>query len=87
MKNSDMDLDIDLKFNESILDRKDLECNVCLEVPSSNPIYQCKNGHLFCKKCHQKIIECPVCQQGKLQLGNVTCLIAQKNPGKFQRNS
>ena len=63
----------ELKVNKSLL-----ECNVCLEVPSSNPIYQCRNGHLFCKKCHSKLQECPVCRQGKSQLGNVICLIAQK---------
>merc|ERR1712141_289198 len=62
-----------LKFNESLL-----ECTVCLEVPSSNPIYQCKNGHLYCKECHSKLQECPVCRQGKSQLGNVRCLIVQK---------
>ena len=62
-----------LKFNESLL-----ECTVCLEVPSSNPIYQCRNGHLFCKECHSKLQECPVCRQGKSQLGTVRCLIAQK---------
>ena len=63
----------ELKVNKSLL-----ECNVCLEVPSSNPIYQCRNGHLFCKECHSKLQECPVCRQGKKQLGNVICLIAQK---------
>ena len=62
-----------LKFNASLL-----ECVVCLEVPSSNPIFQCRNGHLYCKECHPKLLECPLCRQGKLQLGNVKCLIAQK---------
>ena len=62
-----------LKFNESLL-----ECGVCLEVPSSSPIYQCRNGHLYCKECHPKLQECPVCRQGRFQLGNVRCLIAQK---------
>ena len=62
-----------LKFNELLL-----ECNVCLEVPSSNPIFQCRNGHLYCKECHPKLHECPLCRQGRGQLGNVKCLIAQK---------
>ena len=62
-----------LKFNASLL-----ECVVCLEVPSSNPIFQCRNGHLYCKECHPKLLECPLCRQGRLQLGNVKCLIAQK---------
>ena len=61
------------KFNESLL-----ECTVCLEVPSSNPIYQCRNGHLYCKECHPKLQECSVCQEGKDQLGKIICLLAQK---------
>ena len=71
-----------LKFNASLL-----ECVVCLEVPSSNPIFQCRNGHHYCKECHPKLLcfmissklhECPLCQQERGQLGNVKCLIAQK---------
>ena len=63
----------ELKVNKSLL-----ECNVCLEVPSSNPIYQCRNGHLYCKECHPKLQECSVCQEGKDQLGKIICLLAQK---------
>ena len=60
-----------------------LECVVCLEVPSSNPIFQCRNGHHYCKECHPKLLcfmissklhECPLCQQER----DVKCLIAQK---------
>jgi hypothetical protein len=39
-----------------------LECNVCLYVPYSSPIYQCDNGHLLCKECYKKLSYCPCCR-------------------------
>ena len=55
----------------------EFECNVCLEVPKSSPIFQCQEGHIFCNVCHPKLRQqCPVC--GKGNLGNIKCLIAQK---------
>ena len=41
--------------------KSNLECPVCLVVPKSGPIYQCRNGHLLCKECHAKINRCPLC--------------------------
>ena len=44
-------------FEESLI------CTVCLDVPSSSPIYQCENGHLLCKNCWPKLNRCPSCQK------------------------
>ena len=41
--------------------KSNLECPVCLVVPKSGPIYQCRNGHLLCKECHSKMTRCPLC--------------------------
>lgn len=40
--------------------RTNLECPVCLEVPTSGPIAACPNGHLVCSKCKQNL--CPTCR-------------------------
>lgn len=41
---------------------RDLECPVCLQVPTEAPIYQCNNGHTHCKNCHPSLKECPLCR-------------------------
>jgi len=40
-----------------------IECPVCLEFPTSGPIYSCPNGHLVCSNC--KDANCPTCR-GKM---------------------
>jgi len=40
-----------------------LECPVCLSLPDSTPIYQCENGHILCKSCHQSLDICPQCRK------------------------
>ena len=40
------------------------QCPVCLSLPVCN-IYQCTEGHLVCKDCHDKMptpISCPTCK-------------------------
>jgi len=37
-----------------------IECPVCLEVPTSGPVYVCPNGHFVCSKC--KGSNCPTCR-------------------------
>jgi len=37
-----------------------IECPVCLEVPTSGPVFCCPNGHLVCSKC--KDTNCPTCR-------------------------
>jgi len=47
---------------------KELECPVCLIIPRSFPIFQCRLGHSICSECHPKLPRpyrsrrCPVCQ-------------------------
>ena len=39
--------------------------SVCLEVPrvgTGLAIYGCRNGHLLCQGCVDKIQECPICR-------------------------
>ena len=40
-----------------------LICSVCLDIPTSSPIYQCENGHLLCKSCKPQLRNCPVCRK------------------------
>jgi len=47
---------------------KELECPVCLIIPRSFPIFQCRLGHTICNECHPRLPRpyrsrrCPVCQ-------------------------
>jgi len=47
---------------------KELECPVCLIIPRSFPIFQCRLGHSICSECHPRLPRpyrsrrCPVCQ-------------------------
>ena len=52
-----------------------LECPVCLDLPQSGPIYQCRNGHLMCKDCHSKMKRCPICV---VPLENLRNLFSEK---------
>ena len=51
------------------------ECVICLDVPSDVPIPQCENGHILCRACRDKVLDCPVC---KVKLGKSRCLAAEK---------
>ena len=56
-----------LKF-EMFLERQvreledELECPVCLEVITINPVYKCSDDHLICKECRPKVDKCPQCR-------------------------
>ena len=40
-----------------------VKCLVCLEVPTSGPIYSCSNGHLVCASCYQGTnSDCSMCR-------------------------
>ena len=39
-----------------------LECPVCLNIPDTTPVFQCKNGHIICSGCRAKLNICPVCR-------------------------
>ncbi|QQP49286.1 E3 ubiquitin-protein ligase [Caligus rogercresseyi] len=56
-----------------------LECPICLDLPRSGPLFGCKNGHLICNLCREKMsekrIQCPVCRSSDVHCRN---LIAEK---------
>ena len=40
-----------------------VKCPVCLEVPTSSPMYSCSNGHLVCVSCYQgSNSDCSMCR-------------------------
>ena len=51
-----------LKFLTDQLEGR-VKCPVCLEVPTSGPIYSCPQGHLVCSTCFQgPDSNCPLCR-------------------------
>eukprot|EP00092_Neocalanus_flemingeri_P017369 GFUD01018786.1.p1 GENE.GFUD01018786.1~~GFUD01018786.1.p1 ORF type:complete len:451 (+),score=125.33 GFUD01018786.1:108-1460(+) len=48
--------------------RDQVECPVCLEVPTSGPVHVCPNGHFVCSKCKdshcptRRVKHCPTCR-------------------------
>eukprot|EP00092_Neocalanus_flemingeri_P108421 GFUD01139242.1.p1 GENE.GFUD01139242.1~~GFUD01139242.1.p1 ORF type:complete len:449 (+),score=135.71 GFUD01139242.1:126-1472(+) len=48
--------------------RDQVECPVCLEVPTSGPVPVCPNGHFVCSKCKdshcptRRVKHCPTCR-------------------------
>ena len=60
-----------------------LECPVCLVVPKSGPIYQCRNGHIFCHQCHPKLRRCPLC---KIPLEKLRNLLAEQLTSMIEPN-
>jgi len=61
--------------------REDLECPVCLLVPTNTPVYQCENGHLVCRGCHGKLTHCPTC---RTPLGKIRNRAIEKVISKMQ---
>ena len=59
-KNMDME-----KKSKSLMDQLGdrVRCPICLEVPTSSPMYSCANGHLVCAACYQgSLSNCSVCR-------------------------
>ena len=51
--------------NEALVDllEERVKCPVCLEVPTSSPMYSCSNGHLVCASCyHGTYSDCSMCR-------------------------
>ena len=51
-----------------------LECPVCLEMPrvgTGLAIYGCRNGHLLCQGCVDKVQECPICREKEIHCRNL----------------
>ena len=59
-----------------------LECIVCLDVPKSDPVYQCDNGHILCSSCHPNVSDCPMC---RVKLGRSRNLAVERVLAKFPR--
>lgn len=50
------------KLPSSLVD--ELDCIICYETSQTGQvIFQCSEGHLICKNCHNRLNECPVCRQ------------------------
>ena len=47
-----------------------LECPVCLDTADTPPIYQCPEGHLICRDCNGKMVECPQCGHALMNARN-----------------
>ena len=59
--------------------RDDLECICCFEIMGQGGamIFQCAEGHLICKTCHQRLKQCPVCRKPYPNPG-IRCRMAEK---------
>ena len=57
---------LSVQMDSKVVKINDLECPVCIETISSAPIFQCHNGHIVCKDCHQKLETCPICRDANL---------------------
>ena len=45
------------------LDGLDLNCCICFDIPNFRPVFQCVNGHIYCKDCFPKVgRNCGVCR-------------------------
>ena len=63
----------DLEISKDFLE--DLECPICLEIPTEVPIYQCDKGHIHCKNCHPRLTSCSVCRSKNY---NIRALMIEK---------
>ena len=50
-----------------------LECPVCSEVPHTGdgPILGCRNGHIICQNCVEKVEKCPSCRENEIRCRNI----------------
>ena len=63
------------KLEKELMDL--IQCVICLDTPTqSTHIYQCENGHLFCRECLEKVKSCSIC--GKPLTRNSRNLMIEK---------
>ena len=62
---------------EIVVNFKDYLCPVCLTLPIP-PIYQCHNGHFYCKACHPHLTTCPVCRIRICAGGSIRALAVEQ---------
>ena len=83
-KSSDISAALEL-FTDT---KKILECPVCLETCRPPTIWQCKNGHLTCDRCHNLIEICPLCRSAFSEVRPYTAeMLAQKLPIECRNSS
>jgi hypothetical protein len=60
--------------------RRELECNICLEVPKKEDhVFSCWEDHLICLQCSKRNLrECPVCKQDFRKKSLVRNRLAEK---------
>jgi len=54
-----------------------VECPVCMEVPTSEPIHVCPNGHFVCSTCKQA--KCPTCRSKILARKSLLAAVVIEN--------
>ena len=45
---------------------------MCLDTADTPPIYQCPEGHLLCRRCNQRLVDCPQCGHALMNSRNRT---------------
>ena len=60
-----------------------VECIICLDIPKTDPVFQCTNGHVLCGNCHRRVLDCPIC---KIELGTIRALAIEKVLAKYPRD-
>ena len=61
-----------------------LECRCCSESINSGPIHQCTNGHVVCKSCITKLVNCPICRNKSKLARNLIFEQIVENIGAMQ---
>ena len=63
---------------------KDLECVVCLDVPTGE-VFSCTEHHILCSECKHKIIMfCPICRQNFVKQPPTRNRLAEKMIENFK---
>ena len=54
---------------------EEFDCPICLErMKPPKKIFQCKNGHVLCETCIEKVYRCPTCRipfSGEQRIRNI----------------
>lgn len=50
--------------------KEKLECPICIRI-ALPPIMQCRNGHVICNSCRNKVRDCPVCREADIDVRNL----------------
>ena len=85
--NDKMESDEKQKTENKLISLEDIqdavECIICLDIPKTDPVFQCTNGHVLCGYCHRRVLDCPIC---KIELGTIRALAIEKVLAKYPRD-